>query len=434
MMNNLPAHLNAIKLIPGGTGLFGKREQLYCPGIWPTHYKRASKLYIWDMNGRKYIDCTMVGIGTSVLGYANRRVNRAVKTAIDNGSMSSLNCFEECILAEVLIDLHPWADMVRYTRTGGEAMSVAIRCARAATGRDLVAYNGYHGWHDWYLSSGRHDKTGLYNALFSNVPVAGTSFHKQSIYVDTTNLESVNHYFETYGDSTSAFVVELVRDSAILDSTLLTISSECRRRGICLIFDEITSGFRTTLGGYHKNYSTEPDICVFGKAISNGFAMAAIVGTKEFLDGNQKSFISSTYWTERIGPAAALATINEMKRLKANEQICQISRELMTNALIFKNAVMQKGLPFNFSFSKEPAILNFDIDSSNPKLLRSLITKLMLDRGYLASNRLYPTIHHNSKIYSKYFHLMLEALVAANEHDVDKWVKVFGIKPISSDY
>src|SRR5215469_2109551 len=145
-------YARAKQILPGGAQLLGKRAEMYLPDLWPAYYARAAGCEVWDLDGRRYLDFTMVGIGTSVLGYADPDVEQAAVTAVKAAPMNTLNAPEEVALAELLLGQHPWADMVGYARTGGEIMAKAIRIARAATGREEVAICGYHGWHDLYLS------------------------------------------------------------------------------------------------------------------------------------------------------------------------------------------------------------------------------------------------------------------------------------------
>ena len=151
----------ARKLIPGGTQLLSKRPEMLLPEQWPSYFAKAQGVQVWDLDGRKYIDMSYMGIGSCILGYADPDVDKAVHAAVDAGSMTTLNCPEEVELAELLCELHPWASMVRYARCGGEAMAVAVRVARAATGREKVAFCGYHGWHDWYLAANLGDSAAL---------------------------------------------------------------------------------------------------------------------------------------------------------------------------------------------------------------------------------------------------------------------------------
>ncbi|MGB6918046.1 MAG: aminotransferase class III-fold pyridoxal phosphate-dependent enzyme, partial [Phycisphaerae bacterium] len=147
--------------IPGMTQLLSKRPDRFAPGVWPGYFSRARGVEVWDLDGNRYVDMSIGGVGATVLGYADPDVDAAVRAAIDAGTSSSLNCPEEVELADLLCELHPWAEKVRYARSGGEAMAIAVRIARACTRRDTVAFCGYHGWHDWYLAA----NLGTENAL-----------------------------------------------------------------------------------------------------------------------------------------------------------------------------------------------------------------------------------------------------------------------------
>ena len=142
----------AKSLIPGGTQLLSKRPEMFAPDVWPSYYEKSKGVHLWDLDGRQFLDMSIMSVGASILGYDNDYVDDAVIDSIKNGSASSLNCVEEIELAENLIDLHPWFSMVRYARSGGESMSVAVRIARAHTGKENILFSGYHGWGDWYLA------------------------------------------------------------------------------------------------------------------------------------------------------------------------------------------------------------------------------------------------------------------------------------------
>ncbi|MBT3196353.1 MAG: aminotransferase class III-fold pyridoxal phosphate-dependent enzyme, partial [Gammaproteobacteria bacterium] len=143
----------AKQIIPGGNMLLSKRPEMFLPEQWPAYFSRSKGCKVWDLDEREYTDLSIMGIGTNTLGYGHPEVDAAVREVVEKGNMSTLNCPEEVALAERLIELHSWADMARFARTGGEANAIAIRIARAASGRDKVAICGYHGWHDWYLSA-----------------------------------------------------------------------------------------------------------------------------------------------------------------------------------------------------------------------------------------------------------------------------------------
>ena len=191
----------AKKIIPGGTMLLSKNPDRYLPNAWPTYFKTAKGCIITDLDNNKFKDLSTMGVGTNVLGYGNNLVDNAVKKVIKNGNLSTLNCKEEVLLAEKLIEIHPWSQMVKFARTGGEANSIAIRIARAAVGKDNIAICGYHGWHDWYLSTNLNytKKNNLNAHLMKDLNIKGVpkilkdtvfSFH----YGDYKTLENlVNH-------------------------------------------------------------------------------------------------------------------------------------------------------------------------------------------------------------------------------------------------
>ena len=227
--------------------------------------------------------------------------------------MSSLNSIEEILLAEKLTDIHKWADMVRFTRTGGEANSVAIRIARAATGKDNIAICGYHGWHDWYLSSNLQNKKNLNDHLMKNVNIKGVpKVLKNSVfpfkYNDIYGLKKI-----VREKKIGAIKMEVQRNTPPKKGFLNEIRKICDQHNIVLIFDECTSGFRSCFGGLHLKYKVNPDIAIFGKALGNGYAINAIIGKREIMESLNGTFVSSTFWTERIGSIAGLETLKMMQ-------------------------------------------------------------------------------------------------------------------------
>ena len=146
-------YVKAKQLIPGGTQLLSKRPEMFLPEQWPSYYSKARGCFVWDIDGKKYCDVTISGVGACLLGFADPDVNEAVKKTVDHGSMATFNAPQEVELAELLCDIHPWANMVRYARTGGESMAVAVRIARTYSGKDKIAICGYHSWSDWYLAA-----------------------------------------------------------------------------------------------------------------------------------------------------------------------------------------------------------------------------------------------------------------------------------------
>jgi len=339
-----------------------------------------------------------MGVGTNILGYSHPRVDEAVRAVIDKGNLSTLNAPEEVFLAEALIELHPWADMARFARSGGEACAIAIRIARAASGRDNVAFCGYHGWHDWYLAANLRDDESLDGHLLPGleprgVPkaLAGTSvpFHYNDLAELTSLLENDPDIGTIY--------MEVQRSTPPEPGFLEGVRALATRHNAVLIFDECTSGFRRSMGGLHLHYGVEPDLATFGKALGNGYAITAVIGREEVMEAAQSTFISSTFWTERIGPTAALATLETMKQEDAPRRVHDIGTNVQRH---WGDMASDAGL--SISTGSLPALANFSIQGLDPLAVKTFVTSTMLERGYLAGTNLYASIAHTPEILSDY--------------------------------
>lgn len=388
----------AKKIIPGGSQLLSKRSELFLPDQWPSYYEKAKGVEIWDLDGNKYIDMSIMGVGTCILGYADDDVNKAVKKAIDSGSMGTLNCPKEVELAELLLKLHPWVDMVRYARTGGEAMAVAVRIARACTGKDKIAFCGYHGWHDWYLSANLADDKNLDGHLLPGLEPRGVprSLKGTSIPFNYNKIEELENIVSKNEDI-GVIVMEPMRHQEPKDNFLRKVRKIADEIGAVLVFDEITSGWRMRVGGIHGLYGVRPDIAVYGKAMSNGFPMAAIVGKGEVMDAAQESFISSSYWTGRIGPAASIATINKMLKYDVPTHLCRIGKSISKG---WGELAESHGLEINIMGI--PPLTTFAFNHKESQAMHTLFTQEMLDRGFLASRSVYVSYSHTEEHVLKY--------------------------------
>lgn len=389
----------AKKRIPGGTQLLSKRPEMFLPGQWPAYYRQARGIEVVDLDGNRYLDMSHNGIGTCILGAADLDVDKAVKAAIDAGTMSTLNCPEEVELAELLCTLHPWADMVRYARTGGEAMAIAVRIARAHTGRDFIAFCGYHGWSDWYLAANLGDETTLDGHLLpglepAGVPrgLAGTA--RPFRYNHPEDLQEITRID---GDRMAAVVMEPLRSQEPESGFLEQVREIAHRCGAVLIFDEITAGMRLATGGAHLCYGTEPDIAVFAKAISNGYPMAAVIGRAEVMQAAQRTFISSTYWTERIGPAAALATIRKHREHKVHTHLIEMGKLVQDG---WRRAAEQAGLSIHIGGIKP--LSHFTFEGELAQEARTFFTQRMLELGFLAGSSFYATYAHRETHIARY--------------------------------
>jgi len=388
----------AKSLIPGGTMLLSKRPEMFLPDQWPAYFSKAKGCRVWDLDGKEYTDVYIMGIGTNVLGYGHEEVDEAVMQTVRNGNMSTFNCPEEVKLAERLVELHPWADMVRLARSGGEANAVAVRIARAASGKDKVAICGYHGWHDWYLSANLGDDQNLAGHLLPGLDPAGVpkALRGSTLPFNYNNFQELLDLVNNH--EVGVIKMEVSRNMGPEDNFLLKVRQLATERGIILIFDECTSGFRQTFGGLHKMYGVEPDMAMFGKALGNGYAITATIGRREVMEAAQKSFISSTFWTERIGPTAALASLKVMERIKSWEMITNTGLKIKERwqALADKHQlpIIQWGIP---------ALAGFSIDSPNNLAYKTFITQEMLKKGYLAGNAVYVSIEHTPEVLEGYF-------------------------------
>jgi glutamate-1-semialdehyde 2,1-aminomutase len=385
-------------IIPGGNMLLSKRPEMFLPDQWPAYFSKAKGCKVWDLDGKEYIDMSIMGIGTNILGYGHPEVDEAVRQVIDKGNMSTLNCPEEVYLAEKLIELHPWADMARFARSGGEANAIAIRIARAATGKEKVAICGYHGWHDWYLSANLGDDKSLDGHLLPGLEPQGVPRNLRGTVFPFTynNYSQLEELVKTH--DIGVIKMEVMRNQGPQDNFLQKVRKLATDRGIVLIFDECTSGFRETYGGLHLKYGVNPDMAMFGKALGNGYAITAVIGKREVMEATQKSFISSTFWTERIGPTAALKTLEVMQKEKSWEQITQtgisIRRGWQSLADKYGLEIEQWGLP---------ALAGFTFKSPHALAYKTLITQEMLKKGYLAGNSVYVGLEHTPALVEGFF-------------------------------
>ena len=400
-MNNTKGSImwnRAKEIIPGGTQLLSKRPEMFLPKLWPSYYRKAKGVDIWDLDGNKYTDMSIMGIGACILGYADDDVNRAVKDAVDAGSMATLNCPEEVELAELLIKLNPWADMVRYAKTGGEAMAIAVRIARACSGRDKVAFCGYHGWHDWYLSANLADDSNLDGQLLPGLEPAGVprGLKGTSIPFNYNRIDELEDIIKKNNDI-GVIVLETIRHHEPSDNFLEKVRKIADEIDAVLIFDEITSGWRLNVGGAHTLYNVSPDIAVYGKAMSNGFSMAAIVGKRDVMDAAQSTFISSTYWTDRIGPVASIVTINKMEDNDVPSHICNIGDMIRAS---WEKLAQEHNL--NIHLEGISPLPTFIFEYEESQALHTLFTQEMLDRGYLASKSVYVSYAHNEDNVEKF--------------------------------
>ncbi|MBU1055043.1 MAG: aminotransferase class III-fold pyridoxal phosphate-dependent enzyme [Proteobacteria bacterium] len=400
LTKSLRMQTHAKKFIPGMTQLLSKRPDMFTEGVWPGYFDKAKGIEVWDLDGNKYIDMSISGIGANVLGYSDPDVDAAVIEAISKGTSCSLNCPEEVELAELLCTLHPWAEMVRYARTGGEAMAMAVRLARAHTGRDKIAFCGYHGWHDWYLSANLGTENALGEHLLSGLSPAGVpkGLKDTAFPFRYNQLEELKEIVSKHAGDLAAIVMEPIRNVKPEPGFIEGVKALAEETGAVFIVDEISAGFRYNTGGSHMVFFSDmPDMAVFSKALGNGYAIAAVIGSAKVMEAAQNSFISSTCWTERVGPTAAIATIKKHKAVSAGPHLIMIGEKVQSG---WRKISEKHNLPIHISGMKPMG--HFVFEHEKKQTMKAYFIQLMLEYGFLASNMFYAMYAHSVGDVEKY--------------------------------
>lgn len=422
MNRSLTMQQRAEKRIPGMTQLLSKHPDRFTLGVWPGYFSKASGAHVWDLDGNKFLDMSIGGIGATVLGYADPDVDQAVRRAIDAGVASSLNCAEEVELADRLCELHPWADQVRFGRGGGETMAMAVRIARASTGRDKVAFCGYHGWHDWYLAANIGTENALGEHLIAGlkptgVPkgLAGTAFPFRYNRID--ELEAI---IAAHGSELAAIVMEPIRNEEPAPGFFTSVRALADSTGAVLIVDEISAGLRFNTGGAHMVlFDQRPDMAVFAKALGNGYPVSAVIGRRSVMEAARSTFISSTNWTDRIGPVAALATLEKHQRTEAGKHLVRIGTLVQQG---WAELAARHGLDIHVGGIKPMS--HFAFDGEHPQEKKAYFIQLMLGQGILASNLMYAMLAHTDEHVATYLAACDKAFsVIAAERDVPSKLK-----------
>ena len=333
--------------------------------------------------------------------------------------MTSLNCPEEVELTKKLINIHKWADQAKYTRSGGEANALAIRIARAYSSSDNVAICGYHGWHDWYMAANLKNNNQLSSHLFkylepSGVPkkLKNTTFKFD--YGDFEKIKRLHHKFKL-----GIVKMEVCRNNLPNKDFLVKVRNFTKKNNIVLIFDECTTGFRYNYGGVHLTTGVNPDIAIFGKALGNGFAINAILGKKKIMQKAKKSFISSTFWTERIGFSAAIKNLEILRKNKSWEKLNSNG-----NYLRKKISELFIKMGFEFKINSFPPIVSFSLKKNN-ELFKSFFAKEMLKERILATNTIYLNIYHTKRVVDHYinkFEKILKKFQKLDKKKRPQWV------------
>ena len=393
-------YTHAKRRIPGGVQLLSKRPEMFAPGQWPAYFSEARGCEVWDLDGRHYFDMSHNSVGCCLLGYAHPEVSRAVTERIAKGSACTLNSPEEVELADRLCEIHPWARQVRFTRTGGEACAVAVRIARATTDRSLVIVCGYHGWHDWYLAANLGEGDALAGHLLPGLEPAGVprELRGTTLTFPYEDREAFQALLDAHGGRCAAVIMEPCRHHDPEPGFLEFVRDGAHSAGALFILDEITIGWRLCFGGAHLRLGVNPDMAVFAKALGNGHPIGAVIGTEAAMKGAHNSFISSTNWTESVGPVAALATLTAMRENDVSGHVARIGALVQD---LWREKSRAHGLSLNVP-DGYPCLAGFSFDHAQANTLRTLYTQLMLERGFLAGPAIYPTLAHTEAIVMQY--------------------------------
>lgn len=415
----------AKNIIPGGTQLLSKRPEMWLPDYWPAYYSKAKGCEVWDLDNDHYYDMSIMGVGANVLGYAFDEVDEVAKTAIDNGGMCTLNAPEEVTLAEKLLELHPWASMVRYAKAGGEAMSMATRIARAYAKKDIVLVCGYHGWHDWYLSANLVKGDPLADVHLKGLEPAGVprGLAGTNLIFHYNNIEEFEKLVDNNRGQIAAVIMEPIRNDYPENDFLKKIREITKREGIVLVFDEITAGFRLCAGGSHLKLGVNPDIAVFAKAMTNGYPVSAIIGTKDVMEAAQETFISSTFWTERIALAATVKSIECYEKYNVADRQSQVGQKIKDGWINVANDVGIK-----ISTNGILPLIHFGFEYDNALAYKTYFTQEMLEEGFLAGPGVYASYAHTDEIIDMYLEACkrtfkkIASIISKNE-DVTDYLK-----------
>ena len=394
---SVEVYKRANEVIPGATQLVGRRASMAAAGVSPIYAKSAKGSRFVDIDGNEYIDWVNA-LTAVILGHADDVVDDAVKAQIDKGSIFTINSPLEVELAEILIDTIPSAEMVRYTKGGGDACAVAVRIARGVTGRDKILFSGFHGWHDWYQAANflADPVTGSFPA--TGVPPIGVPKVLEGTVIPFAegDLQALEFILDDHKGEVAAIIMEPMRTNEPPEGWLEGVKALAKKRDVVLIFDEVTCGWRIKVGGAQEYTGVIPDMTVHAKGMSNGYPMGCVVGSKEVMGPADEMFISSSYWSDNIGLAASITTINELKRRNSEEKFEEIGLKMIAG---LNEAVDSVGIAARVVGLPPYPTIEFDLpdESMDPKV-NTLFIQEMARRGvYTTKTTFKATLAHTDE-------------------------------------
>jgi glutamate-1-semialdehyde-2,1-aminomutase len=368
--NSLKLKRKISELIPGCSQTFSKGSTQFVQGVAPVFLEKGKGSHVWDVDGNEYIDYAMA-LGPIILGHNYPAVTEAVKEILKKGTTFTLPHRLEGELAEILCEIIPCAEMVRFGKNGSDATSGAVRVARAYTGRDKIACCGYHGWQDWYIATTTRNK---------GIP---EEVKKLTLTFEYNKIETLEKIFEENKDQIACVIMEPVGVVEPKDNFLQKVKELTHKNGAILIFDEVVTGFRFSLGGAQEYFNVIPDLACFGKAMANGYPISAIVGKKEIMKLFEEVFYSFTFGGEIVSIAAAIATIKELKEKKVTEYIWEQGRKLKDGYNLFVKELGLEKYTQCIGYPPRTIITFKDKDGNEDLLLKSLFQQECIKRGIL---------------------------------------------------
>ena len=356
----------ALNLIPATTQTLAKGPQQNIKGIAPKYLQKGKGSHVWDVDGNEYIDFNM-GIGHISLGYAYPKVDEAIKKQLEDGITFSLMHPLEVEVAELISEIIPNAESIRYSKTGADVTSAAIRVARAYTGKNKILCCGYHGWHDWYISVTDRNK---------GIPevIRDLTF--------TINYNDIQSVKDSIDSDIAAIILEPIVFEPPKDNFLQELRKLCDENGILLIFDEMWTGFRIALGGAQEFFRVNADLATFSKAVANGMPLSILTGRKEIMKVlDEEVFFYTTFGGEALSLAAAKATIEELRDKNVPQFLAEQGKKLKYG---YNTIAAELGMNYTKCIGYEcRSLITFDAKAGNPLEIKSLVQQEMIKRGIL---------------------------------------------------
>ena len=358
----------ARRVVPGASQTLSKGPAMFVEGAYPVYLQRGSGCRVWDVDGHEYVDY-ILGLASITLGYAYPAVTEAVARQLAEGSIFSLPHPLEVEISERLAALIPCAEMVRFVKTGSEADAAAVRIARAATGREIVLFAGYHGWHEWHAITTPRSK---------GIPKDMGRFVAPFAYND---LDSLERALEEHRGRVAAVIMEPVLLDEPRPGFLAGVKAAAHRHGALLIFDEIVSGFRWAVGGAQEHFGVVPDLATFGKGMANGLPLAAVVGRRDLMAEFDEIFVSSTFGGDTLALAACRATLDEYARQPVIAHLWTMGRRFQDG---FRALAARLGVPAEcVGYPVHPKVVIRHESDAQQRLLTSLFLQETASRGVI---------------------------------------------------